>query len=130
MAGWRLGVITAFVVGIMGAGLFMFALIGGPWVSYRGEVTFNTSQEFQEFKWYIGDPEVQVQDLEVLGGEVPIWVRYRMVVPRGMEFPYPYDGVAGYGNSGLLVVAALMMVLGFGIGLERILLNEKKEEIE
>jgi len=61
------------------------------YVIYSGDVTFNTVWEYTAFKDYLIDSDVVIEDIQILASEPPIWVRYRVEVPRLWEFPFTYD---------------------------------------
>ena len=81
----------AVALGILASGIILLTTHESPEVVYRGDAILNTTQEYAEFKTYIADPRITVWDIDALSSEPPIWVQYRMVVPRDLDFPYPYS---------------------------------------
>lgn len=83
-------------------------------VVYRGYTVFNSTQEYQDFKIYLMQPEVKIKEIQILCSEPPIWVRYSIEVPRFWFFPFNFDCTKGVVPSGVLLGLTLMIALGGG----------------
>jgi len=108
-----LPVLLCLVVAILGMVLFVEAEGRSPGVLYRGEVVFNSTEDYNNFKIFLGRPEVEVIEIQVLASEPPILVKYNIVVPRKDSFPYTFGSV----DSGIPSnwwIFALMIAAGMG----------------
>jgi len=118
-------------LGIFISGIVLLVEVerNSPVVNYRGEVIFETVEEYQEFKLYMLSPEVKLMAVDVLASDPPIWIRYSINQPRNQVFPYKYESTQPRPHQGLKVGLGFMIALGGGAALATGILTFTKEEI-
>lgn len=57
-------------------------------VLYSGVILFDTEQEYLDFKDTLLSEDVSIVSVNVLDNNSPIWVEYKIITPRNMEFSY------------------------------------------
>ena len=101
---------------VLGIGFIIHSCKTSPEVEYSGQVVFNTEKDYSTFKVYLAQPEVTINDIQVLASEPPILVKYDITIPRSMEFLYTYRSVKSIRNDVKVVVPAVLIGLsGAGI---------------
>ena len=119
----------AVALGILASGIILLTTHESPEVVYRGDAILNTTQEYAEFKTYIADPRITVWDIDALSSEPPIWVQYRMVVPRDLDFPYPYSS-KGVRQGGMFFWLCVVVGVGGALTIASVLwlLDREKQK--
>lgn len=103
-------------LGILASGIVLMvdALKHSPEVGYKGEIVFEKEAEYQDFKYYLLEPEVKLKTVSVLASEPPIWIRYSIITPREWTFPYDYEEFYPEIGAGLSIGLSLMIAFGGG----------------
>ena len=57
-------------------------------IEYSGKEVFYSEQEYVEFKEIVGARDVHITEMITLSSAPPIVVQYKVLIPRGMGFPY------------------------------------------
>jgi len=97
----------------LGISLAIHSCKTSPEVRYSGQVVFYTEKDYSTFKVYLAQPEVTINDIQVLASEPPILVKYAITTPRNMEFPYTYYSVKSMeDNDALIITYAVLSSLG------------------
>lgn len=107
--------IVAFAVFI--AGIILLTTYESPKVYYSGTLEFSSTQEYTKFKDFVISPQVDIKDIDVLSSEPPIWVQYRVTVPRELTFPYVYADKYGDTSDGRTMGYCAMIGMGFAFAL-------------
>ncbi len=85
-------------------------------VVYSGTVVFDNEADYQAFKVFSLSPGKEIVDVSAMSSPPPIYVKYRLIVPRGEAFPYKYDKKQVDWNRGMLFGSALLTAIGgFGV---------------
>jgi len=101
--------LICLVIGFVGG--FWWSIrccVNSPQIRYAGTLTFNTTQEYSEFEQFILQPQVEIDKISVLGSQLPIWVKYTVLAPRGFNFSYPYTSSSNAPTSSSLLPAVLL----------------------
>lgn len=102
---------------------------------YTGKEVFYTNQDYKEFKEFLIQKGIEIEDVKALSSEPPILVSYQIVLPAEMLMPYTYEyrsdklgpyqeGAAAVWGGGLAVGIMLVVVIG------SLLWKDKKDELE
>ena len=107
--------ILCLLVLIVGLALFVSYQFHSPTVRYLGTVVFSDDERYCEFVCYLSQPNVSIQSAEVFGYSIAdctklktsepapaIWVKYNVVIPRNISFPYPYNDAVPGGYTDLV----------------------------
>ena len=107
-----LALFICFVIGFLGGlGWSIWCYANSPQVCYTGALTFNTTQEYNEFKQFILQPQVEIDEISAVDSQPPIWVKYAVLVPRGFNFSYPYTSSGNAPAASSVFPATLLTVL-------------------
>lgn len=84
---------------------------------YTGKEVFTTEKAYSEFKYVIGDEDVEIENIQVLSSEPPIVVEYEVSVPLDKTFAYGDEVGIYYPDTIMLtfIFAMLGGACGYGI---------------
>lgn len=105
------GIVFLLCLGLLISGIVLVVDFGenSPKVWYGGDVTFDLEKDYECFKGYLMQPEVEIEEIQILASEPPIWVKYQVQIPRELPFPYSYDSkgcVTGTRGTGYCAMVA------------------------
>ena len=90
-------------------------------IDYRGAIIFNTTEGYTDFKAYLLTEGVDINNVDVLSSEPPIWVNYDVTVGTDAKFPFPYDRMYHVvpmwylSATGFGVALGILVLLSIGI---------------
>ena len=113
-----------FVAFFVGGIFFAVALSNNPPYRYVGEMTFDTEEDYMNFKKYVTEDRVEIVDIDVLASAPPIWVSYNLITPDKVElFPFDYNSTGGSPSTlSVLGVSCLIAIGLFGFLITSVIL--------